>query len=68
VPWHADAHWIERNGVVTVTVHFAGEPEASTISSFSPFALCDSSFGFGDFLIGDFDYGDELGFPFDFFS
>jgi hypothetical protein len=51
-----------------VTVHFAGEPEASMVSSFSPFALCDSSFGFGDFLFGDFDCGDELGFPFDFFS
>jgi hypothetical protein len=39
VPRHADAHWIERNDAATVVAHFAGEPEALTVSLFSPFAL-----------------------------
>jgi hypothetical protein len=42
--------------------HYSGEPEASPVSFFSPFSLCDL------FLLirgsfGDVNCGDELGFP-----
>jgi hypothetical protein len=53
VPRHADAHWIERNGAITATARFAGEPVASTVSTFSPFcSLFLIRNCLGDFLLG----------------